>query len=426
VSVELACLDNGLTVISQPRPEVETVSLGIWVGAGSRSEIAAEHGIAHFLEHMAFKGTKRRRARDIAEEIEAVGGEINAATGIDSTAYFARVHRQDLALAVDLLSDIILNPIFDPTETDREREVILQEIAAALDQPDDIVFDFAQETAFPNQSVGRSILGTPSSVKRVSRESLGGYLKAHYHAPDMVLAAAGAVEHDALVALAERHLSALDPRPAQAPDPAHYRGGIRRAVDDFEQLHLVLGFEAPGFSHPDYYVAQICASALGGGMSSRLFQEVRERRALCYAIHAFASPLADSGMLSVYAASGPDRAHELLAVVRDELERAAEGGFSEQEISRVKAQAKMGLFATMESSSARAEQLARQVLIWGHPFSTEELLDKVERVSAEDIKRFLQEKLVSPVSLATVGPILDVARFDGVAAKFTIPAAEAA
>jgi predicted Zn-dependent peptidase len=419
-------LANGVTVVSHARADVETVSLGLWVGAGSRSEASAEHGIAHFLEHMAFKGTARRSARDIAEEIEAVGGELNAATGVDNTAYYARVLRNDLGLALDILSDIILSPRFDRTELRRERDVILQEIAASLDQPEDMVFDLAQDAAFPAQPVGRSILGTAESVSSFSRTDLSAYLRAHYHGPNLVLAAAGAVDHAALVALAERQLASFDVDAAPAPEPARYRGGVRRSEKSFEQTHLVLAFEAPSYGHPDYYAAQICAGALGGGMSSRLFQEVRERRALCYAIHAFASSLSDSGTFAVYAASGPDRAHDLLAVIRGELTRAGEEGFSEEEIGRVKAQAKMGLLAALESGSARAEQLARQVLIYGRPLTTEELIEKVERVSAEDAKRMAQGLAMSPLSLATVGPILHVTKFERVAAKFTHAAAEAA
>jgi predicted Zn-dependent peptidase len=426
VSVQLSRLANGLTVVSHARSEVETVSLGLWIGAGSRSESVADHGVAHFLEHMAFKGTERRSAQDIAEEIEAVGGELNAATGVDTTAYYARVLRQDLGLALDLLSDIILSPRFDPTELKREREVILQEIAAALDQPEDMVFDLVQEAAFPDQPAGRPILGTAASVKRFTRTHLSAYLGAQYHAPNMVLAASGAVDHGALLVEAERRLSALDASATRAPEPARYRGGITRSEKLFEQMHLVLAFEAPAYGHPDYFGAQICAGALGGGMSSRLFQEVRERRALCYTIQAFASGLSDSGTFAIYAASGPERAHELLAVLRDELMRAGEEGFSEDEIGRVKAQAKMGLLAALESGSTRAEQLARQVLIHGRPLSTEELVEKVERVRPEDAQRLAQGLLTSPVSLATVGPILHVARFDAVAAKFTHPAAAAA
>lgn len=426
MSVERSELANGLTVVSHAMPEVETVSLGIWVGAGSRSEDAGEHGVAHFLEHMAFKGTARRSARDIAEEIEAVGGELNAATGVDSTAYYARVMREDLPLALDILSEIILAPRFDRTELARERDVILQEIAAAMDSPEDIVFDLAQEAAFPEQSVGRAILGTAQSVGHFNRAHLGSYLAAHYHAPIMVLAAAGAVDHGRLAAEAELRLAALEPSPPPSPARATYGGGMKRSGKPFEQTHLVLAFEAPPYRHPDYFTAQMLAGALGGGMSSRLFQEVRERRGLCYAIYAFSSGLTDSGIFAVHAAGGPDRAHELFSVIRAELERAAESGFHEDEIARVRAQLKMGLLAGLESSSARAEQLARQILIHGRVFTAQELIEKVEQVTAADLQALVERLLVSPLSLATVGPILQVARFEAVAEKFTVPSVKAA
>jgi predicted Zn-dependent peptidase len=426
VSVKVSKLANGLTIVSHGRPEVETVSLGLWIGAGSRCESPAEHGVAHFLEHMAFKGTARRTALQIAEEIEAVGGDLNAATGVDTTAYYARVLRADVGLALDLLSDIILFPRFDSVEFGREREVILQEIAASFDSPEDMVFDLAQELAFPDQSLGRPILGTPKSVKSFRPAHLSAYLAAHYRASDLVLAAAGAVDHEALVEQAQRCLEALDGGKAPDPQPALYRGGLAHSRKIFEQTHLVLAFEGHPFRHPDYYAAQLCAGALGGGMSSRLFQEVRERRGLCYAIYAFASGLSDSGMFAIYAATSPDRADELLAVIRDELMRAAESGFSEDELSRVRAQVKMGLLAGLESSGARAEQLARQILVYGRPLSSEELIESVEKVTREDIQGQVQRLLRSPVSLATAGPIRRVAKFDNLAAKFAMPPSKAA
>ncbi len=426
MSVERSELSNGLTVVSHRMAEVETVSLGIWVGAGSRSEAPGEHGVAHFLEHMAFKGTASRSAKDIAEEIEAVGGELNAATGVDSTAYYARVLRKDMPLALDILSDIIVSPRFDRSELAREREVILQEIAAVLDSPEDIAFDLVQEAAFPDQPVGRPILGTTESVSRFKRAHLGAYLSAQYHGPNMVLAAAGAVNHAALVAEAERRLGSFDTEAAPSPEVARYIGGAKRSERTFEQTHLVLAFEAPPYRHADYFTAQICAGALGGGMSSRLFQEVRERRGLCYAIYAFSSGLSDSGMFTIHAAGAPERAHELFAVIRDELVRAADRGFREEEVARVRAQLKMGLLAGLESSSARAEQLARQILIHGRPLTTEELIEKLDRVQAADLQAMAARMLASPLSLATAGPILHVARFERVAEKFTFPSTKAA
>lgn len=426
MSVERSTLANGLTVVSHAMPEVETVSLGIWVGAGSRSEANAEHGVAHFLEHVAFKGTARRSARDIVEEIESVGGDLNAATSVDSTAYYARVLRNDMPLALDILSDIILEPRFDQTELLRERDVVLQEIAASSDSPEDIVYDFISEAAFPDQPVGRPILGTVESVSRFDRGHLGAYLSAHYHAPNAVLAAAGAVDHAALVAEAERRLSALPNATSPRPQSAVYAGGAKQSDKPFEQTHLMLAFEAPPYHHDRYFTSQILAGALGGGMSSRLFQEVRERRGLCYSVYAFSTGLTDAGMFVIHAAGAPDKAHELFAVIRAELELAAESGFNQAEIDRVKAQLKMGLLAGLESSSARAEQLARQSLFYGRVLPIPELIERVERVERADIQSMVEEMLGSPLSLATVGPILSVASFEAVAEKFTVPASEAA
>jgi predicted Zn-dependent peptidase len=426
VSVEISRLANGLTVVSHERRDVETVSLGIWVGAGSRSETPLQHGVAHFLEHMAFKGTQRRSARDIAEEIEAVGGDLNAATGVDSTAYYARVLRADLPLALDIIGDILLHPRFERSELSRERDVILQEIASTLDSPEDMVFDLVQETAFPGQALGRPILGTPQSVKSFKASHLADYLGAHYHGPNMVLAAAGAVDHRTLVDEAEKRLADLDPGHGPQPAPAVYRGGVSRGEKSFEQTHLVLAFEALPYLHQDYFAAQLLAGVLGGGMSSRLFQEARERRGLCYSIYAFASGLTDSGMFAVYAASSPDRADQLLEVIRNELLRAADAGFGDDELARVKAQVKMSLLAGLESGSARSEQLARQMLVYGRPLTTEEVIEKVEGVTPAAVQAQVERLLKTPISLASVGPILHVARFDALAAQFTVPGSQAA
>lgn len=426
MSVTRSTLSNGLTVVSHTMPEVETVSLGIWIGAGSRSEQLTEHGVAHFLEHMAFKGTKRRSARQIVEEIEAVGGDLNAATSVDSTGYYARVLPKDMPLALDILSDIILEPRFDGAELARERDVILQEIAASSDSPDDIVYDFISEAAFPDQPVGRTILGTAQSVVGFKRDHLGAYLTTHYHAPNMVLAAAGAVDHNALVAEAERRLAGLSSEGTPVPQQAVYAGGRRHSAKPFEQTHLMIALEAPAYHQPEYFKSQILAGALGGGMSSRLFQEVRERRGLCYSVYAFSSGLTDSGMFVVHAAGAPEKAHELFSVIRDELERAAADGFDQAELARVKAQMKMGLLAALESSSARAEQLARHILFRGRVLPTSELVERIEAVETADLQALLQKVLGTPLSLATVGPVVDLEQFEAVADKFIVPASRAA
>lgn len=392
-------------MVSHARADVETVSLGLWVGAGSRSEDLPEHGVAHFLEHMAFKGTDRRSAQAIAEEIEAVGGELNAATGVDSTAYYARVLRQDFGLALDILSDIILTPRFDRTELARERDVILQEIASAQDSPEDMVFDLAQTTAFPDQPAGRPILGTAKSVKGFKSTHLKTYLATHYQAPNMVLAAAGAVDHERLLAEAERLLAQLNSGTAPEPAPALYRGGVARNEKSFEQTHLVLAFEAPPYRHADYFAAQVCAGALGGGMSSRLFQEVRERRGLAYSVFSFSNMYAHTGEIGLYVGTRPDNLEQALAVIATELQRCVERPADEQELTRSRENLKGRVVLSMESTAARMSHLGASLLHEMPILSVDQVIERIDAVSMGDLEALAGE-LFAPdrLSVACVGP----------------------
>jgi predicted Zn-dependent peptidase len=385
MSVEITRLSSGLTVVTDAMPHLESASLGVWVGAGSRDERPDEHGISHLLEHMAFKGTKRRTARQIAEEIEAVGGDLNAATSVESTSYYSRVLRADVPLAIDVLSDILSNPTFDPEELQREQSVIVQEIGAAEDAPDDIVFDKLQETAFPGQSVGRSILGTRESVRSFDRKRLAAYLVRNYRAPDMVVAAAGAVEHRALVEQVEKQFAGFNGPDAPVPEPAHFVGGTYVEKRDLEQVHVALAMPGLPQRDPNLFSMQVFTSVLGGGMSSRLFQEVREIRGLCYAIYAFHAPYSDTGMFGLYAGTDASDLPELMRVVVAEIANASET-ITEVEIARAKAQMKAGLLMALESSGARAEQLARHMLAWGRPMPLSELVAKIEAVTVESAR----------------------------------------
>ena len=278
MTTQLSTLANGLRVATDRIDTVDTVSLGIWVDVGTRHEQADINGVAHFLEHRAFKGTTRRSALTIAEEIEAVGGHLNAYTSRESTAYYAKVLKEDVQLALDILSDILQNSTFQPEEIERERAVILQEIGQANDTPDDIVFDHFQECAYPDQAMGRPVLGSPEIIRKIERETVIGYLRKHYGAQRMVLAAAGHVDHERLAELADNLLGGLPAERPATTEPAYYAGGDRREQRDLEQLHLVLGFPGVVLGDPDYYAASVLSTALGGGMSSRLFQEIREKR----------------------------------------------------------------------------------------------------------------------------------------------------
>ncbi|MBV8755616.1 MAG: insulinase family protein, partial [Hyphomicrobiales bacterium] len=344
-----------------------------------------EHGISHLLEHMAFKGTARRTAREIVETIEAVGGDLNAGTGVEITAYYARVLKADVPLALDVLSDILTDPAFDPEELAREQNVIVQEIGAAEDTPDDIVFDHLQSIAFPDQAVGRSILGTPATVRSLTGRKLRSYLSRTYHAPDMVIAAAGAIDHATVLAEAERRFAKFNGASVPPPVPARFRGGSHIEARDLEQVHVAMALEGVPQRHADLYSLHVFTNIVGGGMSSRLFQEVREVRGLCYAIYAFHSPYADTGMFGLYAGTDLVDAPELMRVVVDQIQSAAET-LTEAEVERAKAQMKAGILIALESSSTRAEQLARQLITHGRPIPVEEVVAKVDAVTVESAR----------------------------------------
>jgi predicted Zn-dependent peptidase len=385
MSVEVTRLPTGLVVVTDAMPHLETASLGVWIGSGSRDERADEHGISHLLEHMAFKGTTRRTARQIAEEIEAVGGDLNAATSIEMTAYYARVLRPHVSLALDVLSDILAHPSFDPEELRREQNVIVQEIGAVEDTPDDLIWDRLQETAFAGQPIGRSILGTPATVRSFDRTRLAAYLTRNYRGPDMVVVAAGAVDHDAVTAEVERRFASFTGPAAPVPEPARFIGGPRIEARDLEQVHIALAMQGLPQRDPNLFSLQVFTSVLGGGMSSRLFQEVREQRGLCYAIYAFHSPYSDTGTFGLYAGTDANDVGELMQVVVSEINAAAES-ISAVEVARAKAQMKSGLLMALESSSARAEQLARHLIYWGRPIPLDELVDKIESVTVESTR----------------------------------------
>jgi predicted Zn-dependent peptidase len=385
MTVEVTRLPSGLTVITDCMPHLQTSTLGCWVGSGSRDEQPDEHGISHLLEHMAFKGTRRRTARQIAEEIEAVGGDINAATSFETTAYYASVMKTDVPLALDVISDILSNPTFDAGELQREQNVIVQEIGATQDAPDDLVFDYLQSSAFPDQPMGRSILGTPESVCSFRDGNLRAYLGRNYRGPDMVVAATGAVDHAAVVKEVERRFAHFNGPPAPMPQPAQFGGGVKLEARDLEQVHIALALEGLRQRDPALFSFQVFAIALGGGMSSRLFQEVREKRGLCYTISAFHAPYSDTGMFGIYAGTDAGDVKELMKVVVDETAAAADG-LDESEVNRAKAQIKVGLLMALESSGARARQLANQVLTYGRPLPIDELVGKVDAVSVESAR----------------------------------------
>jgi predicted Zn-dependent peptidase len=416
MTTEITTLSNGLRIATDRIDTVDTVSLGLWVDVGTRHEAPEINGAAHFLEHMAFKGTERRSARAIAEEIEAVGGHLNAYTSRESTAYYAKVLKEDLPLALDILADILLHSSFDPTELERERTVILQEIGQANDTPDDIIFDYFQERAFPDQAMGRPVLGSPDIIRKLSREAVMGYLRDHYGAARMVLSAAGNLEHARVVDLAGKLLSEMPAERAVTSEPAHYVGGDRRQQRELEQLHLVIGFPGLPLGDPDYYAASVLSTAFGGGMSSRLFQEVREKRGLVYSIHSFAHGYRDGGLFGIYAGTGEEEAAELLPVLCEETARLADG-FAPAELARAKAQMKAGLLMSLESTGARCEQMAQHMLIHGTPFDPADMVRRIEAVDDAAIARVVAGWHSAPPTLTALGPVGRLEDFDRLKAR---------
>jgi len=416
VTVELHTLSNGLRVVTEHMPGLESASLGIWVSAGGRHEAAEQNGVAHFLEHMAFKGTKRRSALRIAEEIEDVGGYINAYTSREVTAYYARVLMDDVALALDLIADIVLNPVFDPREIEVERGVILQEIGQAADTPDDIIFDWLQEEAYPGQPLGRTILGPAERVRAFDRADFDRFVAQHYGPGQLILSAAGAVDHDQIVRLAEAAFGHLTPSGTTDPQPGQFAGGERREIKALEQAHFTLALEAPGYRSDDIYTAQIYATALGGGMSSRLFQEIRENRGLCYTIYSQVGSYDDTGMLTIYAGTSAEDLPELVGLTIEELRRST-GDMSEAELARARAQMKAGLLMGLESPSARAERLARLVAIWNRVPPLEETVARIDAVTLAGLRDHAAALVGSGrAAMALYGPVArapDLARVAG-------------
>lgn len=419
-NTHITTLDNGLRIATVTMPSVQTASVGVWVDAGARHERPEVNGVAHMLEHMAFKGTERRSARVIAEEIETVGGQLNAYTSRENTAYYARVLADDLPLATDIIADILQHSTFEPEELERERGVILQEIGQTLDTPDDLIFDLFQETAFPAQSLGRSILGPAEIVQAMNREELTGYMAEHYAPQRMVLSAAGKVDHGQLVDLGAKLFQKL-PASGSAGggiEAGNYARGDLRKDRDLEQVHLILGLPAFSYHDDDFYALQIYSAMLGGGMSSRLFQEVREKRGLAYSVFSFAACYKDAGVFAIYAGTGEEQTPELVPVLCDQL-LGLMNKATDEELARAKAQLKASMMMGLESCFAQSEDIARQLLIFGRRIPQEETIAEIDAVDAQAIKR-VGERLIEGArpTLAAIGPVSKLPSLDSVERRF--------
>nr|WP_239138094.1 pitrilysin family protein [Actinoplanes regularis] len=411
--VRLTVLPSGLRIITEAIPTTRSAALGIWVGVGSRDETPAMSGASHFLEHLLFKGTPKRTALQISAEIEAVGGETNAFTTKEFTCYYARVLDADLPLAVDVLVDAVADSILEPGDVETERGVILEEIAMHEDEPGDEVHDVFAEAIYGDHPLGRLISGTPESVTPMTRNQINNFYRKRYQAPEVIIAAAGNLDHAAVVRLVRKALAGtpLDTEPAEpaGPRPGDKRVRVRKPQTvvlhrDTEQAHIVLG--TVGLSRYDdrRFALGVLNNVLGGGMSSRLFQEIREKRGLAYSVYSYASQYADSGLFGVYAGCAPGKAGEVLDLIRTELERVAESGITAEELVRGRGMAKGAYVLGLEDTGSRMSRLAKSELLYGDLMSVDELLTRVDAVTIADVGQVAADILAREQSLAVVGP----------------------
>ncbi|MDR2794226.1 MAG: insulinase family protein [Holosporaceae bacterium] len=402
-NMKLTCLPNGIRVVTKSVESFESVVLGYWVEAGGVCEDESICGISHFLEHMAFKGTTSRTAQQIAEEIESVGGYLNAYTSKEITAFHAKVLHSDIGIAIDIVSDILQNPTFLQEELEMERNVVLQEIGQTQDTPDDIIFDHFQSVAFAKQAMGYSILGPASVISSLGANDLRSYMQRYYNADNIVFGAVGNIDHDEIVDLASKHFSKFSShKTLKHSNCYNYIGGSLADIRDLEQVHVIIGFNGVSILSSDYYTMAIFSSILGGGMSSRLFQEVREKRGLVYSIYSFSSCYRNNGTFGIYAATSADKLSELSDVVVAEVLKVQQD-VTEKEFNRTKAQFKSSLLMSSESSSSSCEQIVNQTIAFGRPLDRVEIIKKLDSVTIDEVKQLCTTVLASPPSVITVG-----------------------
>jgi predicted Zn-dependent peptidase len=404
MTLQMTTLDNGLRVVTDTVTSVDSVALGAYFAVGTRHETMEQNGLAHLVEHMMFKGTGRRTASQIAETIEGIGGHMNAYTGREVTGYYFHVLKDHVPLTLDVLADMIQGSVFDPKELERERGVILQEIGMTADTPDDLIYDVFQTVAYPGQTLGAPILGDVERVTSMPRSAIIDYVRQFYTPARLIISAAGHIDHDDFVAQVVALFTALPANTQAAYRPAAYQGGEDRRAKDLEQAHLMLGYRGIARTDPRYYQAVALAHILGGGMSSRLFQEVRERRGLAYSIHAFHSAYRDDGTLAIYAGTGETQVAELIGAVTDILSTYA-NSISEAEVTRTQQQLRANLLMARESMATRADQNAKHLMFHDRLFDADELRARITALTPANIGALAREILATPLTLAALGPI---------------------
>jgi predicted Zn-dependent peptidase len=398
-------LGNGIRLVSERMPDVRSVALGFWVDVGSRDETPELAGVSHYLEHLLFKGTEARTARQIAESVEAVGGEMNAFTTKEYTAFYTRLLDDDLDLGLDILCDIISAPAFRPDEVEAERQVILEEILMHEDEPSELVHDLFTEALFPRHPLGREVLGTAESISALSRDTIAGHFGTHYRPPNLVLAAAGNLHHDEVAAGLERRMA-----PARGQRPNRAAGELAPPRSQIvctrptEQANVVVGMRAISRGDDDRFALSALNQVLGGGMSSRLFQEIREQRGLVYAVYSYRSAYVESGALAVYAGTAPSRTSEVLQLIGDELDRLLQDGVTDHELALAKGHLKGSLALALEDSGGRMNRIGRSELVHGEVLSVSDLVERTEAVTRDDVQRVAERVLGNERVVALVGP----------------------
>lgn len=408
---KITTLSNGLRVITDVVTSVESVAIGVWAGVGTRNEDLKINGAAHMVEHMLFKGTKKRDALEIAEVIENVGGNMNAYTSREMTSYYIHLLKDDLPLALEVLSDMVQNSIMPEEEIERERGVILQEIGMCHDTPDDIIFDHYFETAYPKQALGAPILGTTDIIQLMSRESLMGYVDRFYTPSQLILCVSGNFDEQQLIKMAEDKFSDLPSAKPHEDVEANYQGGEFRETRELEQSHVIMGFKGVSQTDENYYAAQILTTILGGGMSSRLFQEIREKRGLVYSVYSFHSAYKDDGQLGIYAGTGPEKLPELIPVMCDEVLKIG-GSIQEQELQRAKAQLKSSTLMARESMMSRADQNAKSMILRGCLRTIDEIINAINAVTIDDLDILSKQIFSGTPTLAALGPLDQLEDFE--------------
>ncbi|MFA5040743.1 MAG: pitrilysin family protein [Bdellovibrionales bacterium] len=417
MTIKVTELDNGLRVATDTMADAESVVTGVWVGVGTRHEPWNANGVAHFVEHMMFKGTKTRSAYALSTAIENKGGEMNAHTSREATAYYVRVLPEEAENGLDVLADMLRHSVFAPKELDRERQVIIQEIGRDLDSPEDHTFNLMHKLALPDQKIGRAILGSAEVIEKIPRKALTEYVSKYYVGANTVVLAAGKISHESFLSMVKSRFGSLPRGKKAVAEKARVSFGAKLLAKEIEQVHLILGFAGPGYlAKTPYYATQILSFILGGSASSRLFQKVREKRGLVYTIHSAHVGFRDAGIFQIYAGTDPKRLRELTAVVCDELNDIREN-VTRNEIARAKAQIRADLLMGKESVMRRAESLGGQILAYGKPLPTEELLQRFLAVTSEDVKTAAQKLFARKPIVTALGALDELEPYEKISAR---------